>query len=474
MKSSGVGVAPLPLTGSVTPLTNSPVVTSASSQYFERTFNRLVVPSAVAPVVPVAPPPQAAPVIPLSPAPTVFVEPTRTVPVVVNTQPLPSSPPLQPDQPNIAIAVATAHAAAPVATILLPPYPFGFPPTFGFIPSEQPTNNADENTKEPTTQRNTEKEATTTPEPTTAPVDASNSDNNFVQALPSNEDINFNLYGPPLQGSRPQFQPSPQSQIPNEQFQPQQPNSQFRPKQPNQQFQPQQLNQQFQPQQLNQQFQPQRPNPQYQPQQPNPQFQLQRPNSQFQPQQPNLQLQPQSPNPQFQPQQPNPHFQPQRPNPPYNPQPQQTTQQFQPQQPNQQFQPQQPEFPPYPPHQQPQLQNQPYQRPLPSKQQPWNKPKGRPQKLRTSVEIVPVPLAYITPPPIPKTHSHVKVVKHIYSYVPASSPKIILKRVKVHPVRLVRHKVVGVRLQNLQASDRDIEITTINPFRKTNTKPPRL
>ncbi|CAB3259835.1 unnamed protein product [Arctia plantaginis] len=456
VKSSGVGVAPLPLAGSIPPLANAPVVTAASSQYFERTFNRLVVPPVVAPVASVVPPPLA-PVIPLPPAPTVFVEPTRNVPVVVNTQP--SSPPRQPDQPNIAIAVATAHAAAPVATILLPPYPFGFPPTFGFIPSEQPTNNPDENTKEPTTQKSTEKEATTTPEPAIVPVDASNSDNNVVQALPSNEDINFNLYGPPPQGSRPQFQPLPQPQAPNGQFQPQIPNQQ----KPNPQFQPHQPNPQFQIQQPNLQFQPQRPNPQFQPQQPNLQFQPQQPNLQFQPQQPNPRFQPQQPNLQFQPQRPNLQFQPQRPNP-----------QLQPQQPNPQFQSQQPEFPPYPPHQQPQLQIQPHQRPLQSKQQHWNKPKGRPQKLKTSVEVVPVPLAYITPPPIHKTHSHVKILKHIYSYAPASSPKIILKHVKVHPVRLVRHKVVGVRLQNLRANDRDIEITTVNPFRKPNTKPPRV
>ncbi|CAB3260505.1 unnamed protein product [Arctia plantaginis] len=63
-KAPGLGFAPLPLAGSIPPLANAPVVTAASSQYFERTFNRLVVPPVVAPVASVVPPPLA-PVIPL-------------------------------------------------------------------------------------------------------------------------------------------------------------------------------------------------------------------------------------------------------------------------------------------------------------------------------------------------------------------------------------------------------------------------
>lgn len=83
-----------------------------------------------------------------------------------------------------------------------------------------------------------------------------------------------------------------------------------------------------------------------------------------------------------------------------------------------------------------------------------------------------MPLAYITPPPLHKTHAHVKVVKHIYTFVPDSSAKIILRPVKVRPVRLV--KVKSVRSQNIRANARDIEVTTISPFPRSNTKPPRV
>ncbi|XP_028167258.1 calphotin-like [Ostrinia furnacalis] len=157
-----------------------PVVTSASSQYFERTFNRLIAP----------------PVIPVAPAPPVFVQPTpNAVPIA------PSPSPGEPVQPNIAIAVATAHAAAPVATILLPPYPFGPPPTIGFIPPSPPINVPDESRKESTTQPTTkvETKATTRQPEATTPLPAS-SDNSFSQALPSNQNINFKqFYGPPPQ-----------------------------------------------------------------------------------------------------------------------------------------------------------------------------------------------------------------------------------------------------------------------------------
>lgn len=397
VKSSGVHdgafgqLAPVAVAGPEAPVINAPVVTAASSQYFQRTFNRLVVPPVVAPVAP----PPLQPVFHVGPPPTVFVEPTRTVPVAVNPPPPTQAAPIQ---PNVAIAVATAHAAAPVATILLPPYPFGFPPNFGFIPSEQPTNVPDENTREPTTQSTTqtETEATTTtnqePEPTT-PI-PSGSDNNFVQALPSNDNINFKLYGAPAPPNGPQFQPN-----------------QPRP-----------------------QFQPQQPRPQIQPLQPLPQFPLQQATNQF----PNQQSQPQYP--------------------PLQPQPQ-----FPLQQPRPQYQPQA----------RPQNQRPVYQAP----QQPWPQQKARPQKLKTSVEVVPVPLAYITPPPLQKphahaTHAHIKVVKHIYSFVPASSAKIILRPIKIRPARLV--KVKKVHPQNLRANARDIEVTTFNPFPRPNTKPPKV
>ncbi|KAL0822593.1 hypothetical protein ABMA28_004631 [Loxostege sticticalis] len=170
-----------------------PVVAATSSQYFERTFNRLVAP----PLIPVAPAP---PVISVAPAPPVFAQPTPNAAVPVFPAPTPN----EPVQPNIAIAVATAHAAAPVATILLPPYPFGPPPTIGFIPPSPPINVPDESRKESTTQ--VETKATRQPEATT-PLPAS-SDNNFVQALPSNENINFRqFYGPPQPQSPPRQKP---------------------------------------------------------------------------------------------------------------------------------------------------------------------------------------------------------------------------------------------------------------------------
>ncbi|CAH0584232.1 unnamed protein product [Chrysodeixis includens] len=421
VKSSGVHdgafaqLAPVAVAGPEAPVINAPVVTAASSQYFQRTFNRLVVPPVVAPVAP----PPLQPVFHVGPPPTVFVEPTRTVPVAVNP-----SPPTQPApiQPNVAIAVATAHAAAPVATILLPPYPFGFPPNFGFIPSEQqPVNVPDENTKEPTTQSTTQTEGTTTsqePEPTT-PV-PSGSDNNFVQAQPSNDNINFKQYGAPAPPNGPQFQPN-------------QPRPQFQPNQ-RPQFQPQQPRPQIQPNQRPQ-FQPQQPRPQIQPLQPRPQFPLQQSanefSSQAQPQYPPLQPHPQ---PQFPPQQPRPQYQPQA---------------------------------------TPQNQRPVYQAP----QQPWPQQKPKPTKLKTSVEVVPVPLAYITPPPLHKTHAHpthahVKVVKHIYSFVPASHAKIIIRPVKIRPARLV--KVKKIHPQNLRANARDIEVTTFSPFPRPNTKPPKV
>ncbi|XP_072947678.1 uncharacterized protein [Epargyreus clarus] len=176
----------------------APVVTAASSQYFERTFNRLVA-APVQHVFPVAPPPP------------VIVDAKTTITPVIPTNP----PQPVPADPNIAIAIATAQAAAPVATILLPPYPFGLPPTFGFIPSPPPFNVPSENpnkestTPKPTTQATTEKDLEVAPLP-------SNNDNSFAQALPSNENVNFRQYlAPPLpvqplpQPARPYQPPRP-------------------------------------------------------------------------------------------------------------------------------------------------------------------------------------------------------------------------------------------------------------------------
>lgn len=172
--SSGVGVHE-----AVAP---APVVTAASSQYFERTFNRLV---AAQPVF--------EPVIPVAQTPPVVVEPvTKNVPVPVH--PTQSLPP-----PNVAIAVATAHAAAPVATILLPPYPFGLPPSIGFIPAP-PINVPDEERPRESTTKPSTKATTREPEPTTPLPSPSNTDNSFAQPLPSNQHNNFNqYYAPPVQ-----------------------------------------------------------------------------------------------------------------------------------------------------------------------------------------------------------------------------------------------------------------------------------
>lgn len=203
----------------IAPAGTAPVVTAASSQYFERTFNRLVaaplqpfVP--VAPALPVAPAPAPViPVLPLPPARPVIVDAKSTPVGVTPTNP---SPPPNAQDPNIAIAVATAHAAAPVATILLPPYPFGLPPSFGFIPQShqapsQPTENPTLD-RESTTRRTTTPQVTTTEreqEATTAVP--SNIDNSFAQALPSNQDINFKQYLTPSPVSRPASVYGPQN-----------------------------------------------------------------------------------------------------------------------------------------------------------------------------------------------------------------------------------------------------------------------
>ncbi|CAK1586235.1 unnamed protein product [Parnassius mnemosyne] len=210
----------------------APVVTASSSQYFERNFNRLVpAQPALEPVYPVAPPPpvvqiaRAPTFVPVAPPPPVL--PVAQIPNVIRVAPVPrvipflparpvsgepttknnQEPPMPvnpqqniPSDPNVAIAVATANAAAPVATILLPPYPFGPPPSLGFIPP-WPVFNTPEGKREnesTTTISTTRTEATTTEKEseTTTPV-PSNVDNSFAQALPSNDNVNFRQYLPP-------------------------------------------------------------------------------------------------------------------------------------------------------------------------------------------------------------------------------------------------------------------------------------
>lgn len=201
------------------PIGGAPVVTASSSQYFQRTFNRLV---AAPPLVPVSVPP----LVPVAPAPPVFLQPAqslpaplpppqvisfRAVPPVHNIplQPVQPAQPAQPVEPNVAIAIATAYAA-PVATILLPPYPFGFPPGYGLIPQERPSNgDAKSQDPEQTTMKTTtqvEVQTTLRETETTTPLPAG-SDTNFDQAS-SNQDPNFNQFLPPA--SRPQPQPSNQ------------------------------------------------------------------------------------------------------------------------------------------------------------------------------------------------------------------------------------------------------------------------
>lgn len=211
--SSGVGhLAPL---GAVAPnvqvaqVVPPPFVTAQSSQYFERTFNRLVIPPPVFEHVPFAQVPvqvasapsvirvaPARPIIQVAQLPPLAVEPvTKTVPA----QPVPPAENV-PFEPNVAIAVATAHAVAPVTTILLPPYPFVPPHTIGFIPPVPPINVPDEDRQGSTTQSTTIVTQTTPrePEPTTPIPLPSNTANSFAQAQPSNQNVNFNqVYGPP-------------------------------------------------------------------------------------------------------------------------------------------------------------------------------------------------------------------------------------------------------------------------------------
>ncbi|CAH2207767.1 jg471, partial [Pararge aegeria aegeria] len=464
----------------LTPAGGAPIVTAASSQYFERTFNRLVpappllepvlpfAPAPMAPVFPVAPAPPRPilSVLPIAPAPPVVVEATRTTSVPVN----PTNPPLSAGNPNIAIAIATAHAAAPVATILLPPYPFGFPPSFGLLP-QAPQTPSDPNNREATTLKTTTTvQATKTQrEDATTPV-PSNIDNSFAQALPS--DVNIRQYlAPqlPVQGARPQ-QPVPRPQDPN------------------------QIPQQFPvPNQRPQQF----PRPDQRPEEfPGPN---QRP--------------PQFPRPDQRPQEfPGPNQRPQQfPRPDQRPQefpgPNQRPQKF----PGSDQRPQQ--FPganPRPqqfpgsnqrPQQFPGPDQRPQQFPLPK---PWPHhmpehlplPNARPIKLKTNVEVVPVPLAYIAPPSLHHNHQHhhnhlihqsLKLVPHIHTFIPKTS-KIIIRPVTGRRVRTVRkpagyaiygsHKLVrrvaSKYSQNDRSSSRDIEPITRRPIDRPFTKPPRF
>lgn len=185
--------------GQVAQVAPPPVVTAHSSQYFERTFNRLVVAPPVFEPVPFVQVP-----VPVAPAPSVIhvAQPAVAVQPVTKIVPAPTVTPTEnvPVDPNVAIAVATAHAAAPVTTILLPPYPFVPPHTIGFIPPVPPINVPDEDRKEPTTQSTTIVTETTPrePEPTTPISLPSNTANSFAQALPSNQNVNYHqVYGPP-------------------------------------------------------------------------------------------------------------------------------------------------------------------------------------------------------------------------------------------------------------------------------------
>lgn len=401
----GSGIGHAPATG--------PVVTSASSQYFERTFNRLVAAPPQVLVPAPAPPPQA--VVPVPQPNQVFIPAPAPPPVVLQAQPPPvlASPPQQfihvppqqpvftpqhavfvspvpnntpapanpvqptPDatqQPNVAIAVATAHAAAPVATILLPPYPFGFPPGFGYIQPEQPVNVPEEKPKETTTPVPTTRitEATTTVrEPETTPV-PSNSDNSFVQALPSNENVNFKQYGLPL----------PQPQLP-----------------------------QFQGCKRCNGVLPQR--------QPLPQAEATGQSSST--------------------------------TTPVRPWPQQP------------------------------------------KPQGWSQHvhyhiKDAPQKLKTSVEVVPIPLAYIAPPPATRQqpHRHIKIIKHIYGFAAEPSSKVIIREVPTslrirqvkRPAHTYGHKAAiatrSVLSQNQKPLNKNAEPTTFRPLSGTHQKPPKV
>lgn len=183
-----------------------PQVVASSSQYFERTFNRLVAappPVLEAPVIPVAPAPVFAPAPPVFiQRPPVFVPapPVPDVQPVTRTTSSPTNPTPAATDSNVAIAIATAHAAAPVATILLPPYPFGLPQGFGFIPTANfiPNEEPKERDPEPTT--STPNTTQRQPENTTP---LSNNSENFGQGLPTNENVQFKQYAPPAKPVKP-------------------------------------------------------------------------------------------------------------------------------------------------------------------------------------------------------------------------------------------------------------------------------
>lgn len=153
----------------------APVVTSASSQYFERIFSRLLV------MPPVLEAPVFNPELPRQPA---------FQPPITNQEESPT------DVSSVAFAVATAQAA-PVSTLLLPPFPFSQPQTIAFIAPVPPINVQDpannERDIEPTTERknsNLELEETTTSLPSTAATE-------YKQGLPSDDNVNFHPYLPP-------------------------------------------------------------------------------------------------------------------------------------------------------------------------------------------------------------------------------------------------------------------------------------
>lgn len=157
----------------------APIVTAASSQYFQRTFNRLVA----------APPVVEAPIVTVTPVTPQVI---AAQPVVINTPVTEIRPEISPES-NLAIAIATAHAA-PVSTILLPPFPFA-PHTLPLLPEFTPINvSSKEETTEKTGNKNTKEPVTSRPRTPEFIEPASN--NNDLSQLPleTNTKI-FDSYG---------------------------------------------------------------------------------------------------------------------------------------------------------------------------------------------------------------------------------------------------------------------------------------
>ncbi|GBP35125.1 hypothetical protein EVAR_28324_1 [Eumeta japonica] len=361
----------------------APVVTAASSQYFQRTFNRLV----------------AAPVLetPIVVAEAPVVPETAIVPVAA-AAPINPSGTAQPADPNVAIAIATAHAARPINTFIFPSFPVA-PSTVNFLPipptnetpKDKPREEVTPRTPRVTTLRTTA--APPPPQPEFNQASASSSSNNDFQPAPSassstdnavlpissssNHNNNFNRYPPPVQ------RPFPTDNIVN------------------------------------------RPYPPKNDILPVPAFSSQNNNfNQYGP-------------------------------PVHRPLPSNNNFNIRPQIPHTYSHPQK-----------------------------FQTPSGHSQKLKTTVEIVRAPLAYIAPPPL--HHHH---IKHIHTFVPA---KVVVRPItytSLSPARLRSRVAVG-RTSPAQARSfnvvspqiplrnplipRDIEPTTFSPFRRSNTKPPKI